>query len=62
MIIIAGSIGKGIDSLYEYGVSAVVSIVNRPMTLEEAMEQAEPLLEEAAEQIMRIVQFGKTKV
>ncbi len=57
VIVVAGSIGKGIDTLYEHGVSAVVSIVNRPMTLEEAMEQTEPLLEEAAEQIMRIAKL-----
>ncbi|NIK79165.1 glycerate kinase [Paenibacillus castaneae] len=55
VIVLAGSVGNGVDNLYEHGVTAVVSIVNRPMTLEEAMEQTAPLLEEAAEQIMRIV-------
>ncbi|MEW9699502.1 glycerate kinase [Paenibacillus sp. SI8] len=57
VIVVAGSIGQGIDSLYDQGVSAVVSIVNRPMTLAEAMEQTEPLLEEAAEQILRMIQL-----
>lgn len=55
VIVLAGSVGNGVDNLYEHGVTAVVSIVNRPMALEEAMEQTAPLLEEAAEQIMRIV-------
>ncbi|MUT68278.1 glycerate kinase [Paenibacillus sp. NEAU-GSW1] len=54
VIVVAGSIGEGIDALYEQGVSAVVSIVNRPMSLEEAVEQSEPLLEQAGEQVMRI--------
>ncbi|KIL40105.1 glycerate kinase [Gordoniibacillus kamchatkensis] len=54
VVILAGSVGKGIESLYEHGVSAVLSIVNRPMTLDEAMAQAGPLLEQAAEQAIRI--------
>lgn len=57
VIVLAGSIGKGIDSLYPHGVTAVLSIVNRPMTLEEAMKQTAPLLEEAAEQILRIIKL-----
>ncbi|MFX3636631.1 MAG: glycerate kinase [Candidatus Pristimantibacillus sp.] len=59
VILIAGSVGNGIDSLYEHGVSAVVSMVNRPMTLDEAMQMAEPLLEEAAEQIIRIFKLNQ---
>ncbi|UVI30126.1 glycerate kinase [Paenibacillus spongiae] len=57
VVVLAGSIGEGIDSLYEHGISAVVSIVNRPMTLDAAMAKAESLLEEAAEQLIRIYQL-----
>ncbi|GIP40523.1 glycerate kinase [Paenibacillus sp. J31TS4] len=57
VIVVAGSVGTGIEALYEHGVTAVFSIVNRPMTLEEAMEKTEPLLEAAAEQLIRIVQL-----
>jgi len=53
-IVIAGSIGQGIEALYEQGVTALTSIVNRPMSLDEAMTKAPELLEQAAEQIMRI--------
>ncbi|GKU77544.1 glycerate kinase [Paenibacillus sp. L3-i20] len=56
VIILAGSIGEGVDVLYEYGVSAVLSIVNRPMTLEEAMEETDTLLAAASEQVIRIIQ------
>ncbi|MGZ9585409.1 glycerate kinase family protein [Paenibacillus marinisediminis] len=54
VIVLTGSIGEGYEGLYEHGVLAVVSMVNRPMKLEEAMEAAELLLEQAAEQIIRI--------
>jgi len=54
-ILLAGSVGDGIDALYEHGVTAVLSIVNKPMTLEEAMGQTGPLLEDAAEQVIRII-------
>ncbi|MBH5319745.1 glycerate kinase [Paenibacillus sp. GSMTC-2017] len=56
VVILAGSIGDGIDVLYEHGVSAVFSIVNRPMSLEQAMAETTPLLEAAAEQVIRIIQ------
>ncbi|MFB5661977.1 glycerate kinase [Alteribacillus sp. HJP-4] len=52
-IIIAGSVGKGIDTLYEYGVQSVHSMINGPMTLDEAIEDAEELMEDCAEQIIR---------
>lgn len=52
-IILAGSIGKGIDTLYQFGVLSVHSIINKPMTLGEAMENAGELLEYSAEQIAR---------
>ncbi|WP_186306498.1 glycerate kinase family protein [Siminovitchia fortis] len=52
-IIIAGSVGKNIESLYQYGVISVNSIMTRPMTLAEAMESAPKLLEHTAEQVCR---------
>jgi glycerate kinase len=53
-IVLAGSIGKGFEALYEHGVIAVFSMVNGPMSLERAMEHAEELLEQAAEQMIRL--------
>jgi len=60
VIVLAGSIGKGIDALHQEGVTAVLSIANKPMTLEQSMEQAAELLEQAAEQAVRI--FVGTKI
>ncbi len=52
-IALAGSIGKGIEALYPYGIISVHSIVSGPMSLKAAMEQAPELLEQCAEQVMR---------
>jgi glycerate 2-kinase len=50
---LAGSIGNGIEQLYEHGIHSVFSIINTPMSLEEAMDRGPELLEQAAEQVMR---------
>jgi glycerate kinase len=53
VIVLAGSIGRGIETLYQYGIHSFHSIVSAPMTLEEAMERGSELLELAAEQVFR---------
>lgn len=52
-IIIAGSLGAGIEDLYKFGVVSINSIVNKPMTLNEAVEDVKELLEASTEQIVR---------
>lgn len=54
VVVLAGSVGHGMETLYQQGVTAVLSIVNQPMPLSLAMEQAADLLEMTAEQVMRI--------
>lgn len=56
---IVGSIGPGSESLYEHGLSSILSIVNGPMTLEDSMEKAYDLTVEAAERGFRILRMGK---
>jgi glycerate kinase len=58
-IAIAGSVGKGIDTLYDYGIQAVFSIVNGPMTLEQAMNDAAQLIDSTTEQVVRTVFMSK---
>lgn len=58
VFVLAGSIGSGIDTLYDYGIHSVSSIMNRPMSLAEAMEQAPDLLAQAAEQVLRTYLAG----
>jgi glycerate 2-kinase len=52
-IVLAGKVGEKIETLYKYGIQGVHSIVNGPMTLEEAIERAPELLIKEAEQVMR---------
>jgi glycerate kinase len=55
---IAGGIGEGADAVYGEGIDAIISTVNGAMTLDTAMKNCGPLLEEAAERIMRIINIG----
>ncbi|MED4731406.1 glycerate kinase [Aneurinibacillus migulanus] len=50
---LAGSVGPGIDVLYEQGIHSIHSITNAPMTLQEAMEGAAELLAFTSEQVLR---------
>jgi glycerate kinase len=50
-IALVGSIAPGYEAVYERGIEAVFPIVNRPMTLAEAMEQAEELLQDTAARV-----------
>ena len=58
VIAIAGKVGDGIDEIYDLGVTSIFSIVDQPMHLEEAMEQADKLIRSCIENIMRMVKFN----
>ncbi|NRG46101.1 glycerate kinase [Bacillus sp. CRN 9] len=53
VFVLSGSIGNGIEELYQYGITSVHSLVNGPMSLDEAMSKSHDLLESAAERVMR---------
>lgn len=53
VIVLAGATGEGIEGLYNYSVISINSIINSPMSLEEAVRQAESLLSKTTEQILR---------
>jgi glycerate kinase len=53
-IAIAGGVGEDVGLLYAHGIDAVVSLCPGPITLEEAQTNAEALLADAAEQVLRI--------
>lgn len=61
VVVLAGTIGEGADVLLNFGVSAMFSIANKPMTLEESIKQAPTLLKNTTAQVMRIV-FLKLKI
>lgn len=61
-IILAGSVGEGAGVLHKHGVVSIHSIVNGPMTLAEAFERAEELLESSAEQVVRAYFYQNTHI
>lgn len=60
VIAIVGDIGENTDIVYNHGIDAVISTVNKAMPLEEAMAESSALLEETAERVMRIIKVGKS--
>ncbi|MDZ7605726.1 MAG: glycerate kinase [Cyclobacteriaceae bacterium] len=54
LIALAGSVGSGTDELHELGITAIFSIANGPISMEESMTNAPSLLEKKAEQVMRL--------
>ena len=57
-VCLSGGIGEGADQLYEHGITAMFSIANRPLSLDEAMRDAARLLMEAAENAVRLFWHG----
>jgi len=55
VIAVAGAIGDGAEIVHAHGIDAVFSIVNRPMTLEEAMGDVVHLLTSFGEQLGRLI-------
>lgn len=51
---IAGTLGKDYQTLYQYGFDSLFSITDKPMTLQEAIDNAETLLESIAERVIRL--------
>ncbi len=58
VLAIGGSISEGEQEVYKCGVSAITSAVCRPISFEEAMENADVMLEAAAERTMRLIKLG----
>ena len=59
VLAVAGSIGSGAELLYEQGIDGMTAIVDRPMTLEEAIASADELVSLATERIFRAFLSGK---
>lgn len=55
---LAGEIREGADSVYELGIGAIYSIMDRAMSLEAAMSKAGPLIESAAARLGRAIKAG----
>lgn len=51
---IAGTLGKDYQTLYSQGFDSLFSITDKPMSLQEAIDNADLLLESIAERVMRL--------
>lgn len=60
VIVLAGTVGDDAEVNYEVGIDAYASILQRPSTLDEAVEETERLLTESAENTMRMVLVGSS--
>ena len=58
VVVFAGGLGDGAERLYEAGVSVLLPIGDRPMSLAESMARTEQLLESAARRLWRTLMVG----
>lgn len=56
-IAIAGLIGGDIDELYKIGFTSIFPICRGPMTLEDSIKNADKLISDSIEQIVRLLAF-----
>lgn len=54
VIAIAGTLGEGYEAIYNEGIDAAFSLIDAPMSLEEAKKQAPALLEKRARDIAKL--------
>ncbi|QOY38250.1 glycerate kinase [Anaerobacillus isosaccharinicus] len=59
VVAIVGSIGEGASAVYDYGVDAIIAIVPKPMSLNMAMENGAKLIEQTAENVIRLLNLRK---
>jgi len=57
---LAGSIGDGAPAVHDIGIAAIASIMTIPMPLQDAVDQGEALLRDAAERTLRLVLLGSS--
>ena len=55
---LCGSLGEGAELIYDYGIQSLMTAVNAPMTLEEAMARTEELYYAAAVRMFRLLNAG----
>lgn len=58
VVILSGGLGKNYKDLYDVGVTSMFSIVDKPMTLQEAMINAKKLISDRSEDIIRLFVSG----
>jgi glycerate kinase len=59
VIALVGGMQEGAEALYDVAESSILTTVNAPMTVKQAMVQAEPLLQGAADRLFRLLKIGQ---
>ncbi|MFT8585884.1 glycerate kinase [Acetobacter papayae] len=62
VIALAGALGAGYEAVYDHGISAVFSVVNRPCLLEEALADARPNIRGTARNIAALLALSPKNV
>lgn len=61
VIALVGQIGRNASVLYELGIDSIFSIVDGPMSLDNAIDNGAVLLQDAAERVMRLYRVAQNK-
>jgi glycerate kinase len=57
---VAGTLGENYQDLYNKGFSVIISIIDKPMTLDVALSSTSDLLADTGERIMRLLQVSSS--
>ena len=58
VIALSGSLGPGYEKIYEHGITSIMTTVNGPMPMEEAMSRAKELYYQGAIRMFRMIKAG----
>lgn len=58
VIALCGSMGNNASKVYDYGIDSIMCTVNKDMTLQEALSNAEYYLRDASDRLMRFLKAG----
>jgi len=56
VICVAGTVGKGAVALLDHGITSIFSILQKPSSVEQAMQDAPHLLQNMGQQLIRLIQ------
>ena len=62
VVALCGGLGQGYDQIYEHGINSIMTTVDTPMPLSEALANAEDLYYKGAVRMFRMVQAGMQMV
>ena len=58
-VALVGSMGRGAENIYDYGIESILTTVNAAMPLPEAMERADELYLNGARRMFRMLRAGQ---